>query len=135
MKELDEAIAQWDAEGPATCTDGQLSAILSAAKSHAAMLAVTGEDCEAALKEVNDADYYAGDRECVNKAYDLSVSPKSYALIQSSLQMRGAMGKVGKALEMVLNTVGGCHDCWELSASDEDKAFVNEALRLMGVGE
>lgn len=38
------------------------------------------------------------------------------------------------ALELVLETVGGCHDCWELSASKEQQAFVVATLAKAKAG-
>jgi len=36
--------------------------------------------------------------------------------------------ELAEALELVLDTVDGCHDCWRLSASDEGTAKVHAAL-------
>ena len=37
-----------------------------------------------------------------------------------------------EALLDVLDTVSGCHDCWELSSSDEQKKAVEQALSQKG---
>lgn len=34
------------------------------------------------------------------------------------------------ALELVLDVVGGCHDCWDLSANENEKQRVEQALAL-----
>ena len=36
--------------------------------------------------------------------------------------------KLVEALRLVLTTVGDCHDCWKLSASDQDVERVNALL-------
>lgn len=49
-------------------------------------------------------------------------------IIDELLALRAENARLREALELVLDTVAACHDCWNLGASTEDFDLVNAAL-------